>query len=127
MKRKHFFYITILFLIWRGYLFLASFTADKLLLYAPTFPYFDIDLPQYSLPRWIYSWANFDGVHYLTIAQKGYIGTGLIQAFFPLLPYVLLRSLFLLSGGHLNTLLTGLIITNGAFLAALVIWYAFTK
>ena len=89
MKNKNLFYkILLIVFIWRiGLLLLGGF-ADVHLDYLPSFPYYDSLLANYNLPRWLYSWANFDGVHYLTIVQKGYIGTGLIQAFFPLYPGV---------------------------------------
>ncbi len=116
-----------MFVAWRALLFLVGALADTWLTYAPSFPYADYVLVHYDLPRWLYSWANFDGVHYLTIAEKGYIGTGLIQAFFPLYPYVILHALFLLVGGHLNTLLTGLIVSNSFSLALLLLWFSFVK
>lgn len=116
-----------LFLVWRVALFVVGFFAPSFLPYEPSFPYADAILTQYHLPQWLYSWANFDGVHYLTIAEKGYLGTGLIQAFFPFLPLIILHSLYLLTGGHLNTLLVGLIVTNGAMLLCLVLWYVFLK
>jgi hypothetical protein len=115
------------FFVWRIALFGVGAFADFALVYAPTFPYADSLLTQYHSPRWLYSWANFDGVHYLTIAEKGYVGTGLIQAFFPFLPYVLLRSLFLLSQGSINTLVVGLFITNAFALALTVVWFYFLK
>ena len=34
-------------------------------------------------------WWNFDGIHYLKIAADGYVGTGGVQAFFPLWPTIL--------------------------------------
>lgn len=74
--------------LWRVTLFLLSYSASNFLVYAPTFPYFDNILPSTQQPQWLYSWANFDGVHYLTIINEGYIGTGLIQAFFPVYPWL---------------------------------------
>ncbi len=65
-----------------------AISAGLVAFYQPSFPYAQ-QLAESQLPRWLYSWANFDGVHYLTIAKKGYIGTGLIQAFFPLWPKLL--------------------------------------
>lgn len=70
-------------------LLLLAFSAGALVKYQPVFPYADVWLATSNLPRWLYSWANFDGVHYLTIAKNGYFGTGLIQAFFPVWPIIL--------------------------------------
>ncbi len=78
--------IIALTLAWRGALFLLSKTAQSILPYDPSFPYHDIIFSLSNIPQWIYSWANFDGVHYITLARNGYVGTGLIQAFFPLYP-----------------------------------------
>lgn len=78
----------ILFL-WRVMLFVIAQLASELLPYKPSFPYATEILSTSKLPQFIYSWANFDGVHYLTIIEKGYIGTGLIQAFFPFFPFLI--------------------------------------
>jgi hypothetical protein len=78
-----------LVLSWRVGMLILAVLAPMFLIYNPSFPYYDSLLKTSRLPAWIYSWANFDGVHYLTIAQKGYKGTGLIQAFFPLFPLLL--------------------------------------
>lgn len=120
---KTFWLLILTFLIWRASLFAVGILADSIFVYAPSFPYADSLLTVYHLPRWLFSWANFDGVHYLTIAEKGYIGTGLIQAFFPFFPYVILRTLYVIFGQSLNTLLVGLLVTNGAFLASMLVWY----
>ncbi len=116
-----------LFLSWRTALFLIGVLAPFFFPYKPSFPYFDELLPHFFLPQWIYSWANFDGVHYLTIAEKGYIGTGSIQAFFPLFPFVILHGLKLLFGSFFNSLLFGLLIDNLAALGLVIAWYSFVK
>ncbi len=115
--------ISIIFLIWRAGLFLISYFADSVLLYAPSFPYADGILDTYNLPRWVYSWANFDGVHYLTIIKNGYHGAAYIQAFFPLYP--LLSVLFQLFIN--NTLLATLFVSNISFVLFLIIWYLFLQ
>ncbi len=119
-------FIGVLFLVWRIALFSLSAISDSLVSYAPSFPYSTTLLPKYDLPRWLYSWAGFDGVHYLTIAEKGYIGTGLVQAFFPLLPFVLLYLPKVFLGGY-NTLLIGLSLTNFCSLLLGVMWYFFVR
>jgi len=99
------------FFIWRVALFLLWFPAAILLKYAPSFAGPE-SLLIYHFPSWIYAWANFDGVHYLTIAQTGYLGTGLIQAFFPFYPLVI-RTLTEIQN---NFLLNSLIVSNLSFL-----------
>lgn len=84
--RQQFLATSISVVTWRLVLFLVSALASIFFAYKPSFPYSQTLLKASGLPQWIYAWANFDGVHYLTIIQKGYVGTGLIQAFFPLYP-----------------------------------------
>lgn len=118
---KTFLKITGIFFIWRVLLFLIGAIADRFLVYAPSFPYADALLVVTNLPRWLYSWGNFDGVHYLTIITRGYHGADLIQAFFPLYPF--LSKLF---GTSLFTgLLTALLVSNVSFILLLFIWYKF--
>ncbi len=76
------------YLSWKFGLMIAAFLASIFIPYSPTFSNPEL-LANLSLPQPIYSWMNFDGVHYLIIAKKGYLGTGLIQAFFPLFPLLL--------------------------------------
>lgn len=80
------------YLQWTGWLFLLAWIAPIFISYQPSFPYATTLLKNFDLPQLLYSWANFDGVHYLTIISKGYMGTGLIQAFFPVFP-LLVRSM----------------------------------
>lgn len=80
--------LVIMVLIWRACLFLIGYLADTHLAYNPSFPYAATLLLDHSLPAWLSKWASFDGVHYLTIMKRGYLGTGLIQAFFPLFPWL---------------------------------------
>lgn len=61
---------------------------SNLLPFAPRFPYADMLLIPSGLPSWFWSFANFDGVHYLTIAKEGY-SAQYTQVFFPFFPLVL--------------------------------------
>ena len=114
------------FAIWRVGLFLLGSIANFFLAYKPTFPYVHELLVSTGLPQWLYSWGNFDGVHYITIAEHGYVGTGLIQAFFPLLPYVLLHIPYVLVGSF-PILLVGLVLTNFFGVLFLFSWFALLK
>ncbi len=108
------------FLLWRIGLFAVSFVADQFIVYAPSFPYAFSLLPSFHLPRWLYSFANFDGVHYLTIAKEGYLQTDFIQAFFPLYPFVLIRGVSLLFP-FVNLLGIGLLLSNFSFFGFLLV------
>jgi hypothetical protein len=81
--------ILLLFVLWRILLFLIAIVA---LVFIPrfgnSFPYVNTVLEPTKLPPWIWSFGNFDGVHYLRIAQNGY-ADAYYQAFFPLYPLLI--------------------------------------
>lgn len=97
--------VTVLF-GWALFLMVIVFVGVSFFAYQPTFPYADELLSQYK-NRLITTWAQFDGVHYLTIIKRGYDGTDLIQAFFPLYP--LLVTLF--SFKILNEIAVGVVVS----------------
>jgi len=75
-----------LFITWRLSLFLIAFVSIFLITkFGARFPYVDRVLEITNLPSWIWGFGNFDGVHYLRIAQNGYT-SDYSQAFFPLFP-----------------------------------------
>lgn len=75
-------------------------------------------LEHYLALPWFWAWANFDGEHYLAIAQHGY-GNG-EQAFFPLYP-ILMRLLAWPVRGDLFFLqVSGLLISHIAFFLGLL-------
>ncbi len=113
--------ITVLFLLWRIALFGVGIWAQHLLPYEPSFPYARLVLNQFDLPQWLFSWANFDGVHYITIVRLGYYGIGLVQAFFPFYPMVVnvVNQLFQ------SPIISGLIVSNFFFYLLLLLWYQF--
>lgn len=119
--------ICLLVLVWRVCLFGIGGIADHLFSYAPSFPYADVYFESSALPRWLYSWANFDGVHYITIALKGYKGYGLIQAFFPMYPYLILHSIEVATSYHINTILLGLFVSNAALIGAALFFFDLVK
>lgn len=108
--------------IWRVILFVVSGLAGFVLAYRPSFPYAEVLLLNRQLPAWLASWGNFDGVHYITIVEKGYLGTGLIQAFFPLYPLLTWAATLT----SLDTLLSGLLVSHLAFGLFLVVLYRYT-
>ncbi len=114
--------VVIFFILWRLLTVFFALLANNFLLYAPTFPY-SAELAKSGLPSFIYSWANFDGVHYITIAEQGYIGTGLIQAFFPIFP-ILMRGLMLLG---FKPIVAGMLISNLSMIGVLYFGFKLTK
>lgn len=110
-----------LIILWRAILFALGAAAAFLLTYKPSFPYAYSRLPDTHLPRWLYSWANFDGVHYLTIIKEGYLKTELIQVFFPAFP--ILARILTFSG--ISPIMACLILGNLAMLLLSFMWFHF--
>ncbi|EKE13917.1 MAG: hypothetical protein ACD_12C00753G0001, partial [uncultured bacterium] len=119
-----FYFIAGVLLIWRSLLFLFSFLGGVLLAFKPTFPYSDIYLISSGLPDWVWSFANFDGVHYLTIAKNGY-SAQFTQVFFPLFPIIIniLHRIFPI----INPIIIGLFISNLFFLFTCLVFYKLLK
>ena len=67
----------------------------------------------------LYSWYHWDAPRYLTIASQGYIDQS-YTGFFPLYPTLVHTFSALL---HRDILLTGIILANLSFFAALVVFY----
>ncbi len=110
-----------LFILWRLFDFLIIFFSQKIIPYLGFFPYGD-QLLKFDLPSWIYALANFDGLHYLSIARDGYAQYE--QAFFPLYP-ILIK--FLTPFFSNNQLITGLAISNASFFLGLIILSKYLK
>lgn len=105
------------FVIWRSLLFVFLFLGLAFLPLQRNF--LGGEIANYQSAPWYWAWANFDGQHYLSIAQKAGYGFGQ-QAFFPLFP-LLIKFFGGTFGGSLGSLsLAGLIISNVAFVVALI-------
>jgi hypothetical protein len=70
------------------------------------------------------AWERFDALWFLRIAAEGYRAADGSAAFFPLYPLVT-RFVSVLIGGH--PFAAALLVSNGAFLGALVMLYALTR
>ena len=116
------------FLIWRLAIFIPVIIGGIYLNYGTSFPFFQINYFQPNLPAvidhsFIKAWSNFDGVHYVNIASKGYVNEA---RFFPFLPIII----YVLSIGNLYfplTFLISIILPNFIFLAALDMFYKLLK
>src|SRR3990167_6110552 len=112
--------IVILFVIWRILLFLIAFISPAVIpQFGARFPYYQERLIASGLPHFIWSFGNFDGVHYLGIAKDAY-SAQFTQAFFPLYPILVKIVSFVTFG---NFVVAGLLVSNLAFLAALILFY----
>ena len=105
------------FIAWRVALLGFAAIGMVILPFKPSFPYSETLLAPHGSPLF-WSWANFDGVHYLGIAAKSYFAQ-FTQAFFPLYP-LLIR---IFTGLTHNSILSGLIISNFSFLACMAVFY----
>jgi hypothetical protein len=102
------------------------------------FPYSDRVLEITGLPSWIWGFGNFDGVHYLKVAQDGYVSLS-SPAFFPLYPlairfltsinFLIPKNIFLDTAIYVDPayFYNAMIISNFALLASLVYFYKLVR
>lgn len=114
--------------IWRLVLFFVAWFSQTLYLFIPKFPYSDIYLIPSGLPQWIWAWANFDGVHYLTISSHGYFAQ-FTQAFFPLYPLIIGFTGGLIPFGQLfsRLIIVGLVVSFISFILAIHIFQSLLR
>lgn len=129
MQRKTFAFIALAFIVWRLLLFIPVFVAEKKIDHRKGYEYTSIVNARNNhetnlLDRLLLSpWANFDGLHYLTIASNGYTNN---YGFFPLYPTLIAFFSFLLGANQIfdsSYFFSGFIISNICFFLALVILY----
>jgi len=119
MSKRDFRFLLSVFLTWRVLLFVFLFVAISVVPLQKNF--LGGGLANYLSAPYFWAWANFDGEHYLSIAQNGY-GQG-EQAFFPAYPFFI-RILAKPFGGSLVSLgWVGLLIANISFFLALYGFY----
>lgn len=111
-------FLLIVVSIWRLILFTIAFISAKQFTFDPKFPYSQSLLIESGLPQWLWAWGNFDGIHYLTIAQRGYFAQ-FTQAFFPLYPLLLRMSAYIFQDKYM--IVTGLLLSFAFFAAALLL------
>lgn len=135
-NKQIFFKILKIFTIWRVALFVVAFISTFLITkFGGRFPYADRVLEITNLPSWIWGFGNFDGVHYLRIAQNGYTAD-YSQAFFPLFPSLInIVSNLFPKIANLDTALytdpaffyAGILVSNSFLLLALYFYYQVIK
>lgn len=105
-------------LIWRVLIFAVAIAAMFIL---PTRPRFTRLTPQASVSDLAVMWSNFDGIHYLDLAQFGYgyqHKTDMDYAFFPVYPWLINKFSFL--GSYLGS---ALFVSHLCFIIALFFLY----
>lgn len=114
------------FIIWMMFLFCVLFVGNTLLPYRNGQEFTNIlnitSSGSVLHSTLLYPFANFDGVHYLTIANVGYTTEA---GFFPLYPLVI--KLFGFDGSIENYFFSGLVFSNIAFIIGLIFLYKLIK
>ncbi len=103
--------------VWRLALLAMTLVAITLIPFKPSFPYAEQLLEPTGHPAF-WSLANFDGVHYIGIATKGYFAQ-FTQAFFPLYPLVMHFLNFITN----SSILSGYIISHTSLIIFLYFLY----
>ena len=113
-------FVSLVFIIWQAALILIIFLGSK---YFPTsWAYLYTEKNVVLSPSWLWSRANFDGMHYIGIARGGY---GLYQqAFFPLYSKIVNLMAHLFGG---RVLLGGWVLNLVCFYLALFFFYKLLK
>lgn len=112
--------IFLIVVIWKILLlFTLIFSFEFIPLYSPHLLGGGID--NYLTEFYIFPWANFDGEHFIALAQFGY--QQYTQAFFPLYPWLISFGKYF-SGDTIFSLATaGMIVSVSALITALIFFY----
>src|SRR3972149_3613309 len=116
MKKSELKFLLTSFLSWRiillGFVFIAAsfFPLQKLFLGG--------GLENYLKNPYFWSWINFDGEHYLSLALQGYLP--LTYFYFPFYPMVVKFVSLFVGSGFKDIAVSGLLVSNISFLLALV-------
>lgn len=115
------------FISWRLFLFLPLFAGWHFLEFRQNYDYASIwkfVKPYYPVSHpLLFPWANFDGVHYLSIASEGYNHT---EGYFPVYPFLIRLVAKIFGGGQPFSaayFFSGLLLANLFFVAAMLVFY----
>lgn len=112
-----------IFLLWKIYLFICLLVAINYIPLAQIDRFLGGGLSNYLKNPYLFSWANFDGEHYIAIAIFGY--KGLEQAFFPVYPILInffsRPDIFNIPVSLFSASFWGLAVSNFSLLASLIL------
>lgn len=115
------------FFIWRLLLFIPLFVGNVFLPYRAGYDFTNVlnKIPPESILNnfLVFPWANFDGVHYLSIAGYGYITEGQFFPLFPILIHIISSFFGSVMPFGLTSFFTALFISNLSFFIALLVFY----
>ena len=118
-----------LFLGWRLFLIIVAIVAVNFVPLGYKDRFLGGGSGNYSIAPSLFSWANFDGEHYLSLSIIGY--KGLEQAFFPVYPllmsFIAKPFVYDFSSALLYATLAGLLISHFSLLLALILLYDLLK
>lgn len=129
MNKKMLVFVVISFLLWRLFLFLPLFAFQDLMEYRNGYEYTSIK--KFTQPNvhailnafFLSPFANFDGVHYVSIAGNGYTNN---LGFFPLYPLII-KTVSLLFGAKMPFDMayfsSAFLVSHVAFLLSLFVFY----
>ncbi len=115
MSRKNIYFIIGLFVVWRLTLFLLQYLAIRLLPLQHDF--LGGGLLNYLKNPYFWSWANFDGEHYIALAREGY--RPLTYYFFPLFPLLIRFFTRIWANGFGSYVFSGLLVSHFGLIVAL--------
>ncbi len=119
-NKKTISFVLTTFVVWQLLIAFLIFLGQRFFPTTPQFLYIETD--RFGWLPWLWSRANFDGIHYLDIAKKGY---GIYQqAFFPLYPKLIA---FLTPFFGNRNLLAGWFLSLIAFCFSLLFFYKLVK
>lgn len=113
--------ILTIFVLWRVLTLVLAFIGSYILPLKLTFTAYTQEFGKH-LPYFVWIWGNFDGYHYMKVAQEGYTPARL--PFFPFYP-LLIRFMHVLT--HTPYLLSGLFISHLTFVVSLFVLYQLLK
>ncbi len=118
MQKRDFWFVFKSYLLWRILITVVAILAIK---YVPLsgINFFGGKYINYITNPLFWTWANFDGEHYLSIAMFGY--KDLQLAFFPGYPYVINLLSKLIGTNTASYLISGVLVSNLLFLGSLIL------
>ena len=108
MTKKDIYFITGLFIIWRVTLFFIQYFAVRFVPLQHDF--LGGGLSNYLTNPYLWSWANFDGEHYIALAREGY--RPLTYYFFPLFPILVRFLTGIWMNGFENYVFSGILVSH---------------
>jgi hypothetical protein len=109
------------FVVWRVLILMLALAGIYLLPLRKTFTAYSQEFGR-NFPYFVWIWGNFDGYHYMKVAQQGYNPARL-----PFFPFYPLSVRFMHLVFHFPFLISGLIVSHITFIISLIVLYQLLK